>query len=72
LLHFTVWRSGIRYRDFYAFDPTTNTWEQRADLGTNKLERLATMARDAGIGRVHVASSAQAPALLDRAARVHD
>ena len=35
-------------------------------------ERLATMARDAGIGRVHVASSAQGPALLDRAARVHD
>lgn len=35
-------------------------------------ERLATMARDAGIATVHVASSAQGPALLDMAAHVRD
>ena len=35
-------------------------------------ERLAAMARDAGIAAVHVASSAQGPVLLDRAARLRD
>ncbi|WP_250627507.1 uroporphyrinogen-III synthase [Pinirhizobacter soli] len=35
-------------------------------------ERLAAMARDAGMATVHVASSAQGPALLDMAARVRD
>jgi hypothetical protein len=27
--------SGVRYRDFYAFDPVNDMWEQRASLGTN-------------------------------------